>query len=224
MNRILCALVALLMLSATNPSSAAVFERDWKTLGDGLLTYDDVNQRDWLDLSESLLSKFSGATLEDRYQDVITELAPNGMFEGFTVAKRADVSALGLSAGIDLTTDDYPTNHAPMMQLLDLIGPTIVFNDVHDTMRAQGFLGEIFVGHITRRWGSVLLLEKPDIVDGAAGMFFSAAFEPEFPSLFGIMLYRNVPEPASHVVVLVGCAAAVMSRRTRLNNEGARFV
>ena len=40
----------LASLLAANLCSAAVFERDWKTPGDGLLTYDDVNRREWLDL------------------------------------------------------------------------------------------------------------------------------------------------------------------------------
>jgi hypothetical protein len=35
-----------------------VISRGWKTPRDGLLTYDDVNRREWLDLTESVLSQF----------------------------------------------------------------------------------------------------------------------------------------------------------------------
>ena len=45
----------VLSLFAINNSSAEVFERDWKTPGDGLLTYDDVNRQEWLDLTETQL-------------------------------------------------------------------------------------------------------------------------------------------------------------------------
>ena len=41
-------------------AQAAAIERDWKTPGDGLLTYDDVSKRGWLDLTETQLFKFPG--------------------------------------------------------------------------------------------------------------------------------------------------------------------
>jgi hypothetical protein len=75
---------------------AAVFERDWKTPGDGLLTFDDVNKREWLDLSESLLYQFPGDTLEARYKSVVVQTLPGGLFENFTIAKSSDVIALAV--------------------------------------------------------------------------------------------------------------------------------
>jgi hypothetical protein len=39
---------------------AAVVERDWKNLGDGLLTYDDVNNREWLAILGAHLSTAGG--------------------------------------------------------------------------------------------------------------------------------------------------------------------
>ena len=78
-----------------------VIERDWKVAGDGLLTFDDVNRREWLDLSESLLEQFPGTTLRDRYLRVVLELNQGGMFEGFTVADSDEVIDLAQSAGID---------------------------------------------------------------------------------------------------------------------------
>jgi hypothetical protein len=54
MRTIALRIAAYLVLSvAATQAEAAVFERDWKAPGDGLLTYDDVNQRVWLDLSET---------------------------------------------------------------------------------------------------------------------------------------------------------------------------
>ena len=50
------AMPTLLLLLLPTSLNAAVIERDWQTPGDGLLTFDTVNQREWLDLSETLLS------------------------------------------------------------------------------------------------------------------------------------------------------------------------
>lgn len=53
-------IMACLELLWAAPLFAAVIERDWQTPGDGLLTYDNVSQPEWLDLSQTLLSQFPG--------------------------------------------------------------------------------------------------------------------------------------------------------------------
>jgi hypothetical protein len=212
MNRIFGALLALLLLFAANQSNAAVVERDWKTPGDGLLMYDDVNRREWLDLSESLLSKFSGTTLEDRYQDAITELAPGGVFEGFTVAKIGDSTALAVSAGIDTSTTVFAANQAATTALIGLLDPTYMVNR---TTSSQAFLDEIAQGQFTLRVASVFIVRTPTLFDnGTAGLLYVTGFEPETPSLFGLMLYRNMPEPSSTVLV-VNCVGVFIARSWR---------
>ena len=44
-------LIAILLSLAPLTASATISERDLLEPGDGLLTYDDVNQREWLDLT-----------------------------------------------------------------------------------------------------------------------------------------------------------------------------
>ncbi len=85
------------VISITISASAAVSERDWKAPGDGLLMYDDVNRREWLDLSLSRLDQFP----EPRLDNAIAEIGQGGVFDRFTWAKREDVRALAESAGID---------------------------------------------------------------------------------------------------------------------------
>jgi len=76
-------------------------QRDWKNPGDGLLTYDDANQREWLDLSQTLLtSQFPGADREAKYLYVVGQTGTGGLFDGFSVARSPDVIALAQSAGI----------------------------------------------------------------------------------------------------------------------------
>jgi len=47
------ATVVLLAL-CSSLASGAVISRDWKTPGDGLLTYDTVSGREWLDLTYTI--------------------------------------------------------------------------------------------------------------------------------------------------------------------------
>jgi hypothetical protein len=71
MNRLRIIWLALVVLLWARVSGAAVIQHDWKTPGDGLLTYDDVNQREWLDLSQTLQSsQFPVANQEAKYQYV----------------------------------------------------------------------------------------------------------------------------------------------------------
>ena len=205
-------LVALLTLvcftSAT--AQAAVFERDWKTPGDGLLTYDDVNQREWLDLSASLLSQFSG-TLEDRYQSAMAETMLGGEFESFTAARSIDVIALAESAGIDTTTLDYPTNIASTQNMLALFGVTLTLGNVQ---YAVGLLDEISTNPSfpNRRVMSVFQLDFDDQLAGLSTLFVGSLDMVGGSNSTGIMLYRVVPEPSCMAIVF---AALFMVSRSR---------
>ncbi len=93
------------LLTSSSSASTAIISRDWKTPGDGLLTYDDVNQREWLDLSLTQLSLFSGETFEMRTQQVILQTGAGGQFEGFSLVSLTEVRDLLLSAGAVLSDD-----------------------------------------------------------------------------------------------------------------------
>ncbi len=93
---------------------ADVFETDWKRVGDGLLTTDDVSQLEWLDLSAT-----QGASL----MDVENRLAPEGEYAGFSIASIDDVISLAMSAGID-TSGISEANVPPASNLISLLGET----------------------------------------------------------------------------------------------------
>jgi len=78
--------VLFVLVFFSSHTCAGVLERDWQTPGDGLLTFDDVSQREWLDLSQTIMDLFPGSTLEEKFQSVVAETAPGGMFADFTVA------------------------------------------------------------------------------------------------------------------------------------------
>ena len=132
-------LALLLMISAT--VEAAVIERDCRDAGDGLLTYDTVNQREWPDLTETQPFKFPGETLEERYQAVLVETLPGGVFGGFTPATRDDVFTLAESAGIDTTTTDFDANQVPVHQLISMVGMTATSGG-NNNIHSIGFLSD----------------------------------------------------------------------------------
>jgi len=203
MKRFLRAVVMLPMLLATCDCPAAVFERDWKVPGDGLLTYDDESHREWLDLSETLLEQFSGSDLEQRYQNAIAELAPGGRFEGFLVARRSDVLALADSAGVDALSDDFDTNHFAVGHLTDLLGPTLYVEN--RLQYSLGYLDErVSLGSgIMTRLISVFGVELPGpFNNGDASLRFGPIGDSAEPSTVGVMVYRVVPEPSSFIAVI----------------------
>jgi hypothetical protein len=208
MNRYLFHWVALGLLWMPSVALGAVFERDWQTPGDGLLTFDNVNRREWLDLSETLLGNFPGGTLEEQYQNLLGELSPGGILEGFTHADIDDAIGLGESAGIDTGTLDFPTNNSATRTLIDLLGATASFpGDVEfaefllDDNSGSGLHGQFFTNPQS---GS----------NGIAGFVASNALDVVGP--LAVLVYRPVPEPSTLVLVLV-CCVLVHSSRHRVH-------
>lgn len=208
MRRFQAFLSGLLLISAfaAAPSSlySAVIERDWKSLGDGLLTYDTVNKREWLDLNQTLLVQFPGTTLENRYQSVVAELALGGLFEGFTVAKSDDVIALAQSAGIDADTLDYGVNNVSVNSLADKVGKTITYPD--NDYDAFAFLSEIDDFPLNTRSMLSLGLDYPARFQiGRAGIYVGGdIYDSNSSNYVGVWLYRtSVPEPTCLTYVIV---------------------
>ena len=209
-----CALALILAVPSTC-CMAAVFERDWKTSGDGLLTYDDLNRREWLDLSESLLSHFPTPQLDN----ALAEIRPGGLFDGFTLATKADVTALSQSAGIDTSSLDYSTNHIATNRLIGLLGVTFQYLD--SNLSEKSLLG--FIQPVN----------PPLTPPSSSGAFFDDRFSPDTgqgvwagvfiglggdffenggnrnPNYVSLMLYRAVPEPPTILL-----ARSALSRRS----------
>lgn len=195
-----CALLtsAVIVFSALD-CAAAVIERDWKTLGDGLLTFDTVNKREWLDLP----LQFSIPT--PRYDNVVAELGPGGMFEGFRVASIQDVTALAESAGMTIGTSDYNTNAASANVLIDLLGRT-QSPDATMFRTSRGFVSETFLlGPATFHVTGILDVSEFD--DGRAELYFVTRIDGHPFSGTPVFLFRAVPEPSSLVIAALGALA-----------------
>lgn len=225
MNRLLFVWLSLLWVSWSHVCDAAVFERDWKASGDGLLTYDDVNNREWLDLSETLLVKFSGDTLESRYESLLTELRPGGMFEGFTAAKREDVTALAASAGTNVQTNDFGSNATAVLNLIEHLGQTLANGEIMQ-LQSRGFIDEISTSIPTfpRRVEAIYSYLPPQGSSvGHAGLLIFAGDDLRSPNVTGAMLYRlPVPELSSLILAIAYIAGLFAMRLFNCRPERRR--
>ena len=209
----LVTLLTLVFLTAVVATTqAAVFERDWKTPGEGLLTYDDVNQREWLDLSETLLVNWGSNPA-----NVVAELGSGGYFEGFTFAKSADLIALAESAGIDTGTLEFVTNGAATSSLVTLLEGTSTS-------------GNSSFALIDEFSGTPMTLASQQVASITVNVNFNIAglrFIPylslgDRPFLItGVMLYRVVPEPLSSSLV-ISISLLYGSRRSRLRKRAVQ--
>jgi hypothetical protein len=198
--------LTLFLILSPRASLAAVFERDWKTPGDGLLTYDDVHQREWLDLPETQLFKFRGDTLEERYQTVLKETMSGGTLVGFIPATRNDIAALAESSGIDTMTTEFGKNSLATGILIDLLGVTATSVDGINR-HSVGFR----IDQDRSRFAT-------EVVFGPAGRTdaFAGIAETSFKdSRTGAWLYRSVPEPCTIILVSLSLAAVLGTRFRR---------
>ena len=191
--------IAVLMAGAS-ASDAAVISRDWKTSGDELLTYDDVNRREWLDLTETQLFKFPGGTLQERYEAVLTQTSSTGIFAGFRPALQDDVYALAESAGIDTTTLDFSTNSDSAATAASLLGNA---TSASPNLSASGYC----IDHpIPSSLAFVYVLNARDHrIAGVQAGNFATEYN-------GVWLYRAVPEPSAYALISLAIILLVSMR------------
>jgi len=192
----------------------AVFERDFIVPGDGLLTYDNVNHREWLDLTETV-----GVDLAT----VLEWMAPGGKLEGFSFALLEDVEALAFSAGVDwMYPWSLPTPPGHESEAL-----TMLLGPVNDVMGIKVSLGLVAIGFSddeplfddTNLIVMCVTCTTEPLPFGAMhtvvleGIFTTTPISAEYldGSLPGagdigpFWLYRvAVPEPSSFVLLVVG--------------------
>lgn len=115
---LLVSLSVSLCLSLASWAEADLVSRDLYEPGDGLLTYDELNQREWLDFTET--GKYANE------EDFLTAISPGGELEDFHFARQEDLlGLLGLDEIVDRGwTLDPSVNPAPR-SLIILLGWTV---------------------------------------------------------------------------------------------------
>ncbi len=106
-------LACLMVLGLGSVAIADVINADWKTAGDGLAILDTVNNREWLDLTETV-------NLTTDY--VAGQLGPSGEFEGWRFATNTEAYDLLVSAGIPHIGEWHVANLYPVTQLFEIWG------------------------------------------------------------------------------------------------------
>jgi hypothetical protein len=188
-----------------NAANAGVSSRDWKTPGDGLLTYDDVNRREWLDLSVSLTLPVP------RFESVIAELEPGGIVQGFTIAKRADIVSMAESAGIQVEVFDFATNVAATDRLIDLLGETRG-SPTGEFRTATGLLDEtVIMGPPRIRLGALFQYSSTSGSGGYAGLSVVSHTDGLSQTGSAVYLYREViPEPSCVALAIAAVACFIL--------------
>jgi len=210
MKGVVLGILILTLSTSTSPALAAVFERDWKAPGDGLLTYDDVNQREWLDLSQTLLEGFPGETLNAKYESLLSELEPGGLFETFVAAQTADVVALAKSSGIDYHTTDFATNADASLNLIGHLGVTRT-NIATGRVSSRGMLDEFEIPFGARPEAIFDYFPPQPAYVGNAGLIVGTD-DLVSPSTTGAMLFRRaVPEPSAITLAAFFIAGAAIT-------------
>ncbi len=109
------ALVASLVGLAAPAGAGEVFVSESSPFGPDTITADPATGLRWLDLTES-----AGYS----HTQIVAELLPGGIFDGYHLATKAQVSQLFTDAGIDLGAngDFVPQNYTPVVALMALVG------------------------------------------------------------------------------------------------------
>jgi hypothetical protein len=220
------------LLSISRDAHAGVIARDLEISSDGLLTYDTVNNREWIDLPET-----AGLQLSE----VLTQMIPGGRLEGFRFATLTEVSELAESAEVGwMTPWHLPGNHEPeIYNLVNLLGSVLTmsggilsevnisFGLIAHTLTQEGPTFDDTNFYVLSMYDGVPLL--PGTINSPlypvqlpyGGVFTDGPVSfPTFPDLppLGVgdigpfWLYRVVPEPSSVMLVFLGFGAVVLKR------------
>jgi len=202
------------------PSSAALISRDWLVPGDGLLTLDTATNLEWLDVSQTALSLFPGVLLEDRYQSAVAQTQSGERFAGFAPASPAQALQLAVNAGITLETDDFATNSAGALLLIDLVGSTQPAN--HGGLKLLGLLDEITFDLSRPQRTMFQMQHLPQLppspfprragADVVSAYFFTQRYPPGDGNM-AVLLVRPVPEPGTAFLISLALLFMATLRR-----------
>lgn len=218
----------LLLLALVCPAGAGVVSRDLFEPGDGLLTYDDVNHREWLDFS---------VTRGVPAVDLSHVLGESGSLDGFRLATLTDVWDLFAPGSGARLGSSYLNPNARYttgwIELLGLVGEVEMFDESNMPATRNRYAGGLTgIAYDSQRLSNlgVLFLELPGF-QGPLGSRptsygMSLQLVPVYPLTPAIThvseafeanywLYRDaapVPEPAGLCLGVVACLAALRLR------------
>ncbi len=240
--RILTLITAAAALIESATARSAVISMDFHQPGDALLTYDTINHRQWLDLSQT-----GGWSLAQTKQ----ALLPGGIYYDFHVATVSDVAEFVDSAGYDAASTAGETNFTIATELIDLLNQDLWYITTYTTVGSPfdrfyptgswsqklrfadawassnpGFAPfDDFTIYTVQTGSTDATPDDPSPIrfDDSTAISF-AGTQPNDPSSFtyparGFWLFRDVPvpEPAPIAMLITSCTPLLLNGRYRRN-------
>jgi len=206
--------IVISSLGLANNAAAGVVSRDFQSVGDSLLTYDAVNQREWLDIMSTY-----GVSAESLHG----MLEVGGALNGFKIGSYEDVRLLLVAAGFDSSTIPGNQNYDDAVEFVGIVsGLEATGGILHKLIYTSGRI-QISAEHADIASVTVYAFGEP-VIPGALNPplypSFGAGinnFSSTLPEL-GYWLYRDaaVPEPATSGLMAICislCAARLRSKR-----------
>lgn len=219
-------LLTFLACCAGSSSPAALIERDWLTPGDGLLTYDPVHGREWLDLTVTDLGNYGppGSLVDDLVPMIAEELLPGGRLEGFTWAGRTEVEELIEVTGFDSTSLDTREETADALRaFIRLIDSPAAIGELTGSGATRGVINEVGPPPVETLSGyvvaSFVVEARRSFLPNGRGQtgFVNPANQfdaVESIGVAGLMLYREaIPEPSAIQFVAIFALSVLLGNR-----------
>lgn len=222
------ALLTVAVLYATIGSTrAAIISRDFRAPGDGLLTYDSVSNREWLDITE---------TDDQPISDVQQSLSGCGALSGFKIATVDDVWSLAESTGY--TSAGNTTTGNPYFsianELINFVGESILLTIEFGTgpTGEWTFPKDILYIRVSDAWAvdnsvpttlvpeavAVMWPQQIGIFRDPRQSFVGLLDHPwgvDLAPFRGVWLYRDAAIPEPSTIALLAIIAALSPLRLR---------
>lgn len=219
MRTLAAALVGMLSV-APLLANAALISVDLESPGDGLITRDTLNNREWLDLPAT-----SGASLAG----VMADMMPGGRYAGFTFASLDEVTGLAASANVGWWTWDLGAEGDPhVAELVDRLGWVVhlsggVLENMYfvSGLVAQSSTASDPVFDDTNFYVAIIPARPMPpgwpAYDPLGGVFIDKPLWPETAIGIGdigpFWMFRNIPEPSTGPLVVQMLIGLIGMRR-----------